>query len=398
MTMGVMKAAGRCLALALVMACGEPPEEQAPAGQLREVCQEPAEAYPLYVEARLSTTGSVSNDLVADARSVWVVESGANTLSRFDREQQRYVSQAVALGAERNPYAMALEPGAAPSGAARIWVANYATHSVSVIDAQSGEVLQEIEDASLKNPSAVALGERYAYVGNVHYLSLAQGFGPGSISVIDRTTLEVVGQWETSFKNPHSLKVEQVAGQEVLVISSAGEVVFGASGVEVRGRAGLELAFPGADPGAPRLESYDLGQREGGVVGAPGRPVRVPGTDTLYLSSATAPVLFVFDLAVRAWVRDAQDPLEVYAAEGDATHSLAVDSAGRLWLTAFNQDALYIWDTRCDRLAAGPLPLGRVDDLVEGPQSVAIVEDAEGIDAYYLLTNANALGRVRVRW
>ncbi|TXD42843.1 hypothetical protein FRC96_02885 [Lujinxingia vulgaris] len=387
------------LALALgVAACGEPLDEVQPAGELVEVCEEGGASHELFVDARLSTTGPLANDLAVGSSGLWVVESGANTLSLFDVERERYSAGAAALGSDRNPYAVAVEEGAAPSGAERLWVANYSAHSVSVVDGETGDIIAEMEHEALKNPSAVAVGERYVYVGNVNYLSVAEGFGEGSVAVISRDALEVVASVATAFKNPHSLSVEEVDGQEVLVVSAAGEVVFGGEGVTLRGEAGVELMRFGAEPTSPAVASYALGQREGSVVGAPGRPVRVPGTDRLYFSSATAPVLFAFDLGETRWLHDASNPVEVYAASGDATHSLAVDSAGRLWLTAFNQDALYVWDTRCDTLAAGPIPLGQVDDLVEGPQSVTIVEDAEGIDAYYLLSNASTLGRVRVQW
>lgn len=380
------------LVLCTASGCGEDstgPLE--PELRTEAVCADGVGEFDVFVERQISAIGPVGNDLAASTNSVWVVESGSNTVSRLDRETGSYHDFFVDVGNERNPYAATVD-----ETARELWVANYASNTVSVASKDTGEILVEFEDESFENPSTVVLSDTHAYVGNVNFISLAEGYGPGSITVIDRAESQVVGVLETEFKNPQFMAVEVVDGSATLLVSSGGELERRNDRVAVVSEGGLEIFDINADPVTPNRESFALGQLTVGDVGAPGTPLLSPDGGSLYLVSGNAPVLFVFDLLEREWVHDASSPIEIYQTDGDATHKAVMDPDGLLWITAFNEDALYLFDTSCHEKVAPPIDLGRVANMLEGPQSILVVDDGAAREGYVVMTISNALGRVRL--
>ncbi len=356
------------------------------------VCVDGVGEFDVFIERQISAIGPVGNDLAASTNSVWVVESGSNTVSRLDRDSGSYHDFFVDVGNERNPYAATVD-----ETARELWIANYASDTVSVASMDTGEILEEFEDESFENPSTVVLSDTHAYVGNVNFISLAEGYGPGSITVIDRANSQVVGVLETEFKNPQFMAVEVVDGSATLLVSSGGELERRNDRVEVVSEGGLEIYDINADPVAPDHQSFALGQVTAGNKGAPGEPLLSPDGGRLYFVSGNAPVLFVFDLLGREWVHDASSPIEIYQTDGDATHKAVLDTDGLLWITAFNEDALYLFDTSCLENVAPPIDLGRVANMLEGPQSILVVDDgAAAREGYVVMTISNALGRVRL--
>ena len=247
------------------------------------------------------------------------------------------------------------------------------------------------------SPSSVALTDSFAYVANVAYRSAAEGYGPGSITVIDRQSQTVSSTFETIFENPHFLSTEVIDGQQTLLVSGAGALDMAQESVTVSSDGGLEWYDIGVDPVDPLVESFSLSQKDEETIGAAGRPILVEERDRLYFVSAIAPVLFVFDLQERRWVYDAISPLILYETDGDATHRAAFGDDGLLWITAFNEDQLYLFDTACDELVAPPIDLGGVADMLEGPQAVTVVDRGDHVEGHYLLSIANYMGRVTLR-
>lgn len=382
------------VAIAIVIAACEADElvaVQEPVLQTNVVCEDGAGPYDVYVERRIVEIGPSGNDLRYGDGALWVVESAANTTSRFDLATEDYEAGFVDVGNDRNPYALAID-----EGRREVWIANYAMATVTVASIDDGEILMEIDDEVMQNPSSLALSDDYAYVGDVQFLSSSQGYGPGAIHVVDRSNFEVVASMEPAFQNPHFLDVHEVDGESILIVSSAGALDLSGGVVEVVSEGGLEWFDIGEDSLQPPSEAFALGQTEVATVGAPGRPLRTPDGKRLYFVSVVAPVVFAFDLQQRSWIYDASDPLVLYESQGNTTHRGAIDDDGLLWVTAFNEDGLYLLDTACDEVVAGPIDLGVVADMLEGPQAVTTVDREDGIDGYYLLSIANAMGRVRL--
>ena len=376
--------------LAASTACDPAAEPAAEVYLLERACPGGVGPMELQLERHVTAIGPSANELIALGDGILVVESGANTLSRFDRRADAFHRGFIDVGTERNPYAAAADPGAD-----EVWVANYASHTVTVARGTTGEVLEEIEHDDLRNPSAVVLTADYAYVANVAFLGPPERFGPGSVTVIHRASREVAATLDTEFRNPHFLALYEEAGASYLMVSSSGAFELGDE-VRVVSEGGLELFDLGADPVSPPRQSYPLGQEAVQTVGAPGLPLWRPGDPRVFFASGNAPGLFVFDLDARAWLHDAADPFWLYDAAGrDATHSAALTAEGLLLLTAFNQDALYVLDTACMELMAPSIDLGEVANMLEGPKGIIVI-DEEPAEAYFLYSIANALGRLRL--
>lgn len=378
----------------LLVGCPEPTHEPSePDLRVQAVCSDGVVDFELYVDRRITSVGPSSNALALADSALWVVESGANSISRFDLERLQMEPGFIHVGGDRNPYDIDVD-----ESSRQIWVSNFAASTITVADMDDGQILAEIDDEELNNPSALVLTEDYAYVSDVNYLSVAEGFGPGSIVVVDRSTYEIVARWETAFENPQFAAVEEIDGQAVLLVSSSGALEIGEGGARVKSEGGLEWYDLGVDPLQPPAQAYPLGQAEVQTVGAVGRALLRPDEERLYFVSAIAPVLFVFDIPGRQWLFDAEAPLQLYEAEGDATHYGAMGADGLLWVSAFNDDALYLFDTSCDQLMAGPIDVGEAAHMLEGVQAIRLVARPRGVDGYFLMSIANKMGRLRLEY
>ncbi len=356
------------------------------------VCSDGAPAYEVTVEPLVTEVGPMANDLaISGDGGLWIVESGTNSVSRFDLEEIVLEPHFIDVGTERNPYSAAVD-----EEAGQVWVANYLSDTVSIADLDSGAPIAELDDPLFSNPSSIALSEDYAYVANVDYISPSEGYGPGSIAVVDRTTLDVISSVETDLPNPQFLTTAVIDDSPALFASLTGELEFD-DGVRVSSEGGLQWFDIATDPVTPPSQTFALGQQDAQTVGAPGRPLLTPEGDRLYFASGIAPVAFAFDVDARQWIYDAQSPLQLYETDGDATHRATIAADGLLWITAFNDDQLHLWDTACDEPVAPPIDLGAVGDMLEGAQAIAVVEEDDGFTGYYLLSISNAIGRIHLK-
>jgi hypothetical protein len=166
--------------------------------------------------------------------------------------------------------------------------------------------------------------------------------------------------------------------------------------------AAIEVWTETEDALSPAKEIFEIPPpEEGSRVGAPGRALVSPDGASLYMTSATAPVVFEIDLEQLAWAHGADSPIVLYEEDSDTLHSGMLDQEGLLWITSFNQDAVYVLDTRCNEVLAGPVPIGVVDDELEGP--IAIVSSASSSssqqnvvqpDVYFITSLSKQLGRI----
>lgn len=341
------------------------------------------------VEPEYATLGPTSNAIRQSDEHLWVVESGANTVSRLSVESGEFESGFIDVGNGRNPYDVAVD---SREGVA--WVTNNLEHTVTIADTGSGEVLAEIEDEAFDNPAGIALTAERAWVTNFELDG--QEFGSGSLAVVDRESREVVASFETKWKNPvYARRIETSDGPRVAV-TDAGVLEQQDGSWGPQSPAGLELWRPDADLESPARETFELGYDAERDIGAPGRPLPAPDGQHLYFASADAPVLFKFDLADGTWERGIGDPIELYETDGDALHHAAFGPDGLLYVTAYNQDAMYLFDPSCDERLGEPIDVGTTDDLLEGPHGVAVRHGGDRREAYYIMSQANSLGRIEL--
>jgi DNA-binding beta-propeller fold protein YncE len=283
------------------------------------------------------------------------------------------------VGNDRNPYDIAVN---------ETWtvVPNYLTNSVSVFDTETGALLQEIESEDFDNPSGVAIVDDAIYISSVAYRGPALPYGAGRVTIID-SSFDVVATVPTSGQNPQYL----AADQGRLLVVNTGEILFDGGAAYVATESSLEIWTPTADLATPGIESYVMPSVD--RIGALGRPV--VADDRVYMGAGTTSAFFVFDLQTKAWVRDAESR---FVLPSDSTNALTqvVGVYDQIaFATAFNDDALFLVDTRCDEILAGPIDLG-ASDLIEGPIGGVITSD--GAFFYPLMSVSNSLGRVRLTW
>jgi len=84
----------------------------------------------------------------------------------------------------------------------------------------------------------------------------------------------------------------------------------------------------------------------------------------------------------------------LYETSQDALHAAAMMGDGLAFVLAFNQDALYVFDTTCDKLIAGPVDLGLSEEDLEGP--LAIVSDG-ALRAHFITSLSKRLGAIYLR-
>jgi hypothetical protein len=168
--------------------------------------------------------------------------------------------------------------------------------------------------------------------------------------------------------------------------------------------------FGAASPGAVDVldaEALRQGQAQGALVGsvalelAPQVP-RAGAARSLvigpqgrfgYLPSSSAPHLYRVDLESLALTHGPSNPIEVYLGEGNQLTGLAFMGNGLGLVTAFNQDAVYLFDPDCGQSIAGPVDVG-TGPLLEGALDIAW-DEARG-QALVLMTNSNSLARLKV--
>lgn len=102
-------------------------------------------------------------------------------------------------------HTVALPTGSGATGAAffgtdSALIANPQLNTVSVIDAAAGTAGPEIQVGPY--PESIVTGDRFAYVVNRHLDASFQPTGPGSVTIIDLGTLQVVGTIPLTGTNP----------------------------------------------------------------------------------------------------------------------------------------------------------------------------------------------------
>jgi|GEM_PF-1803840 len=365
---------------------------QAPAAP--GVCALGEDAPKIEVAPNIQAIGSASNELVHAEGYVWVVESTSNTVSRFDPETGHFDAHFVDVGDGRNPYNIAID-----AAHARVYISNWIANSLSVADLHSGEILAEIdaETGQFDAPQGITLTQNYIYIANTAYRGPGD-YGAGSVTILARDSLEFVGKNLTAERNPGFVQAIETPDGPGVVVVNTGALEVTNEGAFVRGISGIEVWTERADA-PPSGPFYPLEPSDNPRMGAPGRAVLSETGTIIYFPSATAPVLFKFDLSAGQWLRGSANPIllhdkEKTASPQDGAFNATLDARGILYVSALNEDAVYLVDTACDEVLAGPIPVGTTDAQLEGPQDLAVIERDGETRVFFITTLSNAMGQI----
>lgn len=381
-----------CLGVVFLGACSPAPSNnQRDGGSIpasAAVCADGVELASFDVEPALDVVGEAANVMVQAGDYAYIVESLDNTISRLNLQTGALEPGFIDVGNDRGPYDMFADPETM-----RGWVANYQSSSVSIVDLQTGAVIEELTGDAFDGPNGVTATRTHVYIGNTQPLP-GGGYGPGSITVIDRATRGVLGQLPTAAPNPQFLGVIERGGAEQVVVVNSGKIAREGGIFTQVSDAAVELWVPGEDPLAPTRRTWILPQpAPGSRVGAPGRPLASPDGSKVYMTSATAPVVFSVDLDAGEWARGADDPIELYESDADTLHNGFMGDDGLLWVVSFNDDSLYVVDTACDEVLLGGVDLGVIPGELEGPIGF-VVASREPLSAYYMTSISKRLGKI----
>lgn len=338
---------------------------------------------PRYRVERLNSIGPGANVIVDRGDDLLVVESLQNTVSAFELSDQSY-RQIADVRENSNPYDIAFDDD-------RFWVSNYLSGTVDEFDA--GGRVRQIE-TGLRNPGGLAFDGQRIWVTDINFLNPSEGFGTGRIALFseDGAHLQTV---ELDVENVQFARAETLDQTDYMFAVATGAIEF-IDGEPAVTSASRVYRWP-ADAELDELNSPEVASLEvpqPARVAGLGQMHRKPGSNLAYIASGVAPLVYVLNLETMEWVRGLENPIEVYQTSNEALHHGGFDERGIFYLTAFNQDALYLVDTRCDAVLAGPIDLGQNADLLEGPHGI-IARDSS---AYFVMGLSNTLGRVRFEW
>ncbi len=382
------------LALAQLMACGDPPLAPGDPGALPDfdldACTIPS---PPSVTPEALVTGPVNNVVVVDRDVAWIVHSGDNTVGRLDLITGRFEKSFVDVDDNRNPWDLAPAAG-------RLLITNFIAGSISIADAATGQLLAERDDLGLDTPTGVAAAEGFALVASAHFVG--PGYGPGTLTALRLLDgppfVEPIGQIQTSALSPLDVVYDEAHARFVAISS-------GDSGADPA----TGLFSPRSDGALDLIALADLGdgltEDDRTSIALPlspadpraGNPrtlVIAPGGRFGYLPSGTSPQLYKVDLDTLEVLRGPANPIAAYIGEGNQLTGLALRGDGVGYVTAFNQDALYLFDTGCDASVLGPIDLGNAA-LLEGP--IDIAHDPARGQALAILSVSSALTIIKDR-
>lgn len=344
-------------------------------------------SYTLSIDRQLATTQEQPNALLLHDDLLYIVESGANAISTYDTSSRRYTPNVIDVGNDKNPYDIALTP----DGELAI-IPNYLAGTFSIADPLSGAILHEsAPSTAIFNPSGVAASTDHIYISDVAFGRGEDGFGEGAIHVFDRSSFGYLGALETQAKNPQYLTF--LPDEDALLITQTGPLGFSSGRYAQMGDAGITILsnLSDNDPLSPSSTHLTLPPRpDARQDPAPGRPM-ITQSQRAYFVSATSPTLLSLDLETSTWLRGPEDPILLYETSSDALHAGAIAGDDLLLILSYNQDALYIVDTSCDEVIAGPIDLGLSSEDLEGP--LAIVTDG-ALRAYFVTSLSKRLGAI----
>ena len=219
------------------------------------------------------------------------------------------------------------------------------------------------------------------------------------MTAVDKETAEIVGEWETAGKNPQFLTYvdDRPLGAYLFVVNS-GAVAYVDGRFRSTSTPSLERWSFGEDLTLQSRELLSLEASADAAVAAPGELLISSDGRIGYLAGATEPVLYKVDLENMDWIRGPDDPIRIGNVSGDALYHAALDDRGIVYVTSFNEDALYLIDTTCDERLAGPIDLGQSSVLLEGPHGIVVHGAGDQWRGYFAMSLSNVLGFVEFFW
>jgi len=148
------------------------------------------------VETNALTLGSAPNDLVIEGTTAYVVNSLSNHVQLIDLNTPATIST-IEIYQGMNPWAIALYDEN------RVFVTNFLTGNVSILDLESGQETGSFQVGS--SLEGICISDDILFVSDVNFISSSQ-FGPGFVYAYSLPDLELLDSMEVGI-NPQVLKL-----------------------------------------------------------------------------------------------------------------------------------------------------------------------------------------------
>ena len=251
--------------------------------------------------------------------------------------------------------------------------------------------VEESSESPFDAPQGVVFTPEWVVVSNTAYQPMTQDFGTGSLTLISRSTRDVIRQIPVSAPNPQKLLV---VGDSLYVLCTGQTRFDSDTWLNIAVGPGALDRFPLADlaeaTGPAQSLVLPLGAedpREGGF----GSMVVTEDEQTLVLASGLKALLWAVDLPSMTWKRGPDNPLIPYEHESNDTLTVTRGMPGEIVVSSFNKDAIYVLDASAlTWKSETPISLGSTADLEGLLQSLLLPTG----DLLGLLTIANGLYQV----
>ncbi len=306
------------------------------------------------VNPHVAWTGQAPNQIVVHDDRFYIVNSLSNSIGVYAIESLQRI-QEISVGTGRNPFSMAF------LDANQCYVSNFLTNTLSLIRVDSGEVIDELElpgSDELPHDPGTATWARptdMVIVGDTCYVACANlddtfvAGGSGIICRINCPTHQMRDWITVPGRNTVGIEWDS-RYPDWLWIASAGDYAVGQGFI---GNGNICIV---SIPSGELIDCIEMADA----------PLEmVFGADRLYTASAMDGSVGRIDLASLTRMTPLAMP---GSGQGlNFISGLAIDPAGKLWVLEFNQDMLYLIDTRNgdDRI--------RNIEMGDGPDAIGFI-------------------------
>ena len=311
------------------------------------------------VQNNILTLGQSPNQIVVRNGLAYVVNSLSNSIQVINLLTSQTIRE-ISLGTGKNPMNIAVLSDQ------KAYVTNFIANTVTVIDPSEDDTSKQIlktialpsgadlpanqgvtTNAARPQGAVIKDDKLYVNLANLNTLTYMSG-GPSYVCVIDTQDDAVIKKIETTGKNANGIYTDDNLPHKIYV-SCTGTWI-GDGTIEVIDTATDTLSKSYLTGGAPgSLLVYNdkvyLGDLSTGQVS-------IFSKDT----SEASPSISNIELVKTDFSKG------VFGMIG----GLAVDNDGKLFVTEFSSDSVYVVDTGTEKIVTGPITVG------DGPQAVAI--------------------------
>lgn len=135
------------------------------------------------ITQNIATTGQVPNKILAHDNMIYILDSGTSDIKLLNPRTDQIV-RTIVLRPGANPWDMEFV------GRDKVYVSNWVTHTISVVDLKKGSIIKDI--AVGRGPEDILIFNNQAFVTNTGYAGWGRPYEQGTVMIIDILTDTVI--------------------------------------------------------------------------------------------------------------------------------------------------------------------------------------------------------------